>query len=103
MRDGVDLRVTIPSISAADNTDEASGAVGSVSYASSDTGGDTYASSSCLFWVNPDSQAISAGAAWVSFVCDAVTNEGDSCSIDKGFISVKNCSGAGEEEEEEEE
>jgi hypothetical protein len=62
LADGPNLQVNVPSISAANNTDEASGAEGSVTYVSSDTGGDTYASAGtpCLFWVNPDSQAISA-------------------------------------------
>lgn len=102
MSDGAAIQITIPSISAANNVDEASGADGSLSYVSSDTGGDTYASGDtpCKFWVNPDSQSIKAGSAWLSFTCDAISNEGDSCAVDKGFLSVKNCGGASEEEEE---
>ena len=101
MTDGGSLQVTVPSISA-DNVDEASGADGSVSYASSDTGGDFFASGStpCKFWVNPDSQFVKAGTAWVSFACDSVSNEGVTCGIDNGFLNVKNCGGAAEEEEE---
>lgn len=102
MSDGAAIQVTVAVISPSENIDEASGADGSISYASSDTGGDYYASGStpCKFWVNPDSQSIKAGAAWVSFTCESVSNEGDSCAVDNGFLDVKNCSGASEEEEE---
>jgi hypothetical protein len=100
LTDGPNLQVSVPSISA-DNVDEASGADGSVSYVSSDTGGDVYsAGSTCKFWVNPDSQYIRAGSAWVSFVCPEIGNEGSVCSIENGFLNVKNCDGAVEEDEE---
>jgi hypothetical protein len=100
MSDGTSLQVTVPSIST-DNVDEASGVDGSVSYASSETGGDFFASGStpCKFWVNPDSQYVKAGTAWVSFVCDSISNEGVVCGINNGFLNVKNCTGAVEEEE----
>lgn len=98
LNDGPNLQITVPSISA-DNADEASGADGSVSYVSSDTGGEVYtAGSTCKFWVNPDSQYIRAGSAWVSFACDEIGNEGSVCSIDKGFLNIKNCDGAVEED-----
>jgi len=97
LNDGPNLQVTVASISA-DNVDEASGVDGSVSYVSSDTAGDVYSSNACKFWVNPDSQYVRAGSAWVSFVCDEIGNEGSVCAVDKGFLNIKNCDGAVEED-----
>ncbi|MBL8740583.1 MAG: hypothetical protein JNK04_05810 [Myxococcales bacterium] len=99
LNSGTDLQITVPSIST-DNADEASGATGSINYASTETAGETYQSSDCKFWVNPDSQYVKAGSAWLSFVCDSINGDGDTCSIDHGFVTVKNCGGTAEEEEE---
>jgi hypothetical protein len=66
---------------------------GTLSYASSDTGGDTYSSSSCNFWLGSDDQTVAAGKVWLSFQCDAVGSEGNTCEIFEGYLAVENCTG----------
>ncbi len=103
LADTASLQVNIASISTSSTVDAP--AEGSVSYVSTDTGGDVFASpgtTPCRFWVSPDDgQYLEAGSAWLSFECDAVDNEGDSCEIRNGFFTVKNCEGASNEDSEE--
>jgi hypothetical protein len=64
-----------------------------VSYASSETGGDTFSSSSCSFWLGSDDQTVAPGKAWLSFSCDEVGSEGNVCQIFEGYLAVENCTG----------
>jgi hypothetical protein len=66
---------------------------GTLSYASSDTGGDTYSSSACSFWLGSEDQTVAPGKVWLSFSCAAVASEGNTCEIFEGYLAVENCTG----------
>ncbi len=83
-----------------DNNSEDAAAEGTLSYASSDTGGDIFSSNACKFWLNSEDQKVAAGAVWLTFACPAVTSEGNACEIAKSYLAVENCTGAVTEEEE---
>lgn len=99
--DAPNLRVNVPVISSENTADNP--ADGSATYASTDTGGDVYASPTdtpCKFWIDAeDGQFVRAGEAWLSFECDAIDNEGFSCALSTSYLAVRNCAGATEEEE----
>lgn len=92
------LQVTVNGISAS-NDSAANGVDGFISYVSTDTGGDLYTSSACKFWIEPNNaQYAKAGEAWLSFTCDAVTNEANTCKLINGYVAIKKCDGAVNEE-----
>ena len=88
------LQITVNGIST--SNDSAANAIeGFASYVSTDTGGDLYSSPACKFWIEPnDAQYAKAGEAWLSFSCDAVTNAAATCKIINGFVALKKCDGA---------
>lgn len=102
LADAPNLRITIPVLSTENTADNP--ADGSATYASTDTGGDVYASppeTPCKFWLDAeDGQSVRAGEAWLSFECDAIDNEGFSCALSTSYVAVRNCAGASPEEEE---
>lgn len=100
--DAANLQLKIPEFSA-DNTED-NPADGSVSYASTITGGDVYSeptATPCKFWINPDDgQFVRAGEAWFSFECEALEGENSTCEVATSYVAVRNCLGAVDEEEE---
>ncbi|MFO0550290.1 MAG: hypothetical protein U0271_17985 [Polyangiaceae bacterium] len=89
------VSVDMSSANTADNP-----ATGNVSYVSTDTGGDVYNSPTatpCQFWIE-GGEYVQAGAAWVSFSCDEVANEGNTCKVTNGVFEVRNCEGATNDE-----
>ncbi|NUP06624.1 MAG: hypothetical protein HOW73_11270 [Polyangiaceae bacterium] len=97
------VQVTIPSFSNENTVDNK--ADGSMSYASTETGGDVYISPAdpkCKFWVDTDAgQFVRAGEAWFTFECASIISEMSDCAMGTSYIAVRNCEGASEEEEEE--
>lgn len=93
------VEISVKGLSKANDSEDA-GAEGSLSYASSDTGGDVFTSTTCKFWLNSEDQEVSAGAVWLTFACPAVTSEGNACEVAKSYLAVENCTGAVAEEEE---
>jgi hypothetical protein len=93
------LQIDIDSISEAQNT-QATGAVGQIKYASSETGGNPYSATDCVFWVDTEAgQYLTPGGAWISFDCGAVTSGMESCSV-SGYFALKNCTGVPTEDDE---
>jgi hypothetical protein len=85
------VQITVNGLSSSATEEEP--VVGAFSYASTDTGGDTFSSSTCSFWFGSEDQTIAPGKVWLRFSCDSVTSEGNSCSISEGYLAVENCIG----------
>jgi len=88
--------VRISTVLSADNTADAP-ADGSVTYASTNTGGNVYstAATPCKFWIDTDAkQFVRAGEAWFTFSCDDIENQGHVCGLDDSYVALRNCTGA---------
>jgi hypothetical protein len=70
-------------------------ATGSVSFSSTQTGGDAAASATdepCIFFFNTAAgQGVSAGKIWVSFTCSKLQLDMSVCEINEGHAIFENC------------
>jgi hypothetical protein len=90
------LEIVVPGIAAGTGT--AAPAIGSVAYASLETGGQAYSSDQCQFWFANEQQGVAAGKFWAGFKCDTVVSEMSTCKISQGYVIFENC-GTGVEED----
>jgi hypothetical protein len=103
--DAANVRVSVPVLS--DENTLASPALGTLTYVSTDTGGDVFSSPAdpqCNFYVDTEAgQFVRAGEAWFTVQCPELNSEANVCGLNNSYIAVRNCIGATAEEDGEEE
>ncbi|MEP7126050.1 MAG: hypothetical protein ABJE95_34275 [Byssovorax sp.] len=86
---GEGIQISIPSI--ASSATKMAPAMGSVVFASKESG-DAYSSSKCAFYFTQGtSQGVASGKIWVSFSCPTVVGGMSTCEISESFAIFENC------------
>jgi hypothetical protein len=88
---GSNLTLQIPSITK--GATKASPATGTVSYSSSKTVDEEFASHACNFYFSSSKEGVDVGQIWVTFDCPMITNGQamSTCDLQTGYAIFENC------------